>query len=202
MGKTFKLGKKYDYSVFYLIQFLLNFVYIRDITLEAPDTIKILVDPIKVAEKNDTILVLDLQHDSLFIKKFTIDGFFIQSCPYVPGKDSFLFCKAPIPPTAEIIKKADDLIARGYGTYVENQNWELMFVEEDSMIWLVCSSFLGDAGGLTIFGFNPSDSIWRVSGEVPWGGDYERETMRGIQTRRYLYVSPRYIYLIAGEFLW
>ncbi len=51
--------------------FLLNFNYTSDMTLGAPDMIEILDNPIKVAEKNHTIYVLDQERASKTIKEYT-----------------------------------------------------------------------------------------------------------------------------------
>lgn len=185
-----------------LIPFLFNFTYVKDITLGAPDTVKILVDPVRVVEKNDTIIVLDQEVNFQFIKKYTLDGFFIDARLYSPKTDSLLFSQSWSYPTDEIIKKANLLVSKRSGVYVENQEWAATFTEPDSFIWLVCGHHIGDGGGLGIFACMPDDTVWRVSGYGPSADAYSKRTIRGVQRRSYLYVSTRYVYIIAGEFLW
>jgi len=185
-----------------LMPFLFSFTYVQDITLGAPDTVKILVDPIKVIEINDTIIVLDQEGAFQFIKRYTLDGFFVDARLYGPKMDSLLFSQSWREPTDEIIKKANMFVSKRSGVYVENQKWGAMFIEPDSMIWLVCGYHVGDAGGLGIFACMPDDTVWRASGYGPSADDYSQRTMRSIQYRSYLYVGTRYVYIIAGEFLW
>ncbi|MGB3477791.1 MAG: hypothetical protein WBB67_01375, partial [bacterium] len=118
-----------------LTTILLSFTYEKDITLGAPDTIKILVDPIKVIEKNDTIIVLDKEGNFQFLKRYTLDGFFIDAYLYAPKVDSQLFSQSWSEPTDDIIKKANIFALKGSGVYVENQKWGAMFIEPDSMVW-------------------------------------------------------------------
>jgi hypothetical protein len=185
-----------------IIPFLFSYTYKKDITLGAPDTVKILIDPVKVVEINDTIIVLDQEDNIQFIKRYTLDGFFIDARLYSQKPDSILFSQLWSTPTEGIIKKADFLVSKRTGVCVENQKWRAMFIEPDSMIWLVCGWFIGDGGGLATFAAMPDDTVWRVSGYGPLADDYSIRTIRGTKHRFYLYVSPRYVYIIASEFLW
>ncbi len=186
-------------TYFYMIS-ILNFSYTNDITLGAPDTIKILVNPIKVAEKNDTIYVIDQEGLSKVIKKYTLDGFFIKAQVYNQELDSMIFTQSPTKPTTEIIKEAEKLKS---SLYLENANWWAMHVEPDSLIWLVCDCWAGDAGWIAILAFIEKDSVPKVEGYGPGSGDFDITSLKfPREFVSFFYVGAHYIYLILDEMLW
>jgi len=184
----------------YIISFLLNFTYTNDITLGAPDTIKILVNPIKVTEKNDTIYVVDQERLSKTIKEYTLDGFFIKAQAYDPVLDSIIFTQTSLAPTTEIIKIASKLKS---SLHLANAHWQAMYVEPDSTIWLVCSCWDGDASWDAILAYEKQDTVFKVAGYGPGSGDFDITTL--IFPREFVfffYVGDRYVYLVLNEMLW
>lgn len=196
-----------------ILPLLISYSYSKDITLGYPDTIKILINPTKVIENNDTILVLDQEGKFEIIKEYTLDGFFIRARLYNPRADTSIFSNGPEKADSRCGKLADSLIMADEDTKTKYRlmvgkegRWQEMILEGDSLVWLIGSYQAGDVGGLTFICIDLRDSTLCAAGTGPYYNEYKIYSIRSRITRSqkppfYFYVGLRYVYLISSEFL-
>lgn len=196
-----------------ILPILICSFYSKDITLGYPDTITILINPTKVIEKNDTILVLDQEGKFEIIKEYTLDGFFVRARLYNPRADTSTFTNGSQKVDSRYSKLADSLIMTNLDTKTKYGlmagkagRWHEMILEGDSLVWLTGSWQAGDGGGLTFICIDVRDSTLYAVGTGPYYNEYKiysirSRIMRPQKPTFYFYVGLGYVYLISSEFL-
>ena len=188
-------------SLVLAVSVLVAQLYEPGTVLGDPDTIKIVVSPLRVAEQEAGITVLDEERAGrLAVKRYTLDGFFVDSRPYSSADDR-LFAGSWRAPDRSLTDRLDV----GGETFA---GWKATASGPDGTTWLVYSHQAGDAGGLGIIGIDEASGAVRARGFGPSASDYEVSSarwwwfLRDRELPFFLHVGPRYLYIVAQEMVW